>query len=183
MVLALEDNPFDGLDEHDEKPKPILEDVRPTLTGDDLPSHMLSSLLIKVLSELAKDVQVELGEFHAKLSGLKSHGLFFDTHLELIPSQWHESEGMIKWVKYPGDSNQIEDELMLVVSAIYTCAIRGLVKQRAASGSDSGNSCIGQIRDIRKSVPNKGQLKSTRGSRGVVHIGSLCSAPSGFAPP
>jgi hypothetical protein len=48
MVLALEDNPFDGLDEHDEKPKPILEDVRPTLIGDGLPSHMLSSLL-KVL--------------------------------------------------------------------------------------------------------------------------------------
>jgi hypothetical protein len=85
-------------------------------------------------------VQVGFGGFHAKLSGLKSHGLFFDTHLELIFSQWRDSEGMINWVKYPGDPNQIEDELTLVVSAIYTCAIRGRVKQRAAYVSDSGDS-------------------------------------------
>jgi hypothetical protein len=74
MLLALQDNPFDGLDEEDEKPKPILEDVRPTLTGNGLPSRMLSSLL-EELSDLAKDVQIGFGVTRSSL-GVRSHGLF-----------------------------------------------------------------------------------------------------------
>ena len=136
LLLALpDDGPddiFKDLDDNS-KPQPIMEDVRPSAAGDGLPSHMMSKLL-KEASELSEKVQVSFGGFHTKLSGCKSNGIFFETHLEQIFTPWRNTEGMINWVKNPGDPNQLEDELTLVIAAFNVSAIRGLVAHRKQIG-------------------------------------------------
>jgi hypothetical protein len=84
-ILGLEecaDDVFKNMDDAI-KPKPIMEDICPSLAGDGLPSHMMKSLL-KELSDTAKEVQACFGSFHMKLVGCKSHGVFFEMYLKDI---------------------------------------------------------------------------------------------------
>jgi hypothetical protein len=71
------------------------------------------------------------GGFHMMLSGYKAQGkLFAKTHLEDIFSLWRKTEGKLKWVMEPGDPNQIEDELIMMLLGLFTHAILGLIETK-----------------------------------------------------
>ena len=64
--------------------------------------------------------------------------LFADTHLKNFFRSWRKSDAQLEWVIHPGDPNQINDELVMYILAIYTIAIRGTVlKKKLTDNSPS----------------------------------------------
>eukprot|EP00978_Attheya_sp_CCMP212_P010044 scaffold24040_cov56-Attheya_sp.AAC.3 len=64
----------------------------------------------------------------------KRGDIFGPTHLREIFSLWRKTNKQLDWVMSPGDPTQMSDELLLVILAQYTCAVRGLVETRVDHG-------------------------------------------------
>ena len=71
--------------------------------------------------------------FHLTLSAYKVLGKLFQySHLRDFFKCWRQTEGQLKWVMEPGDPNQVEDELTMLVSGLLTDAVIQFVDQQKA---------------------------------------------------
>ena len=63
---------------------------------------------------------------------------FAATHLEDVISSWRTTTGQLKWVLNPGDPNQIDEELVMYVLAVYVAAMHSLIEtKRGLNGNDA----------------------------------------------
>jgi hypothetical protein len=108
---------------------PILEHVPMLMACDGQPAATMER--IKIEDPEKVPACILSGGFHMMLSGYKAQGkLFAETHLKDIFSLWRKTEGKLKWVMEPGDPNQIEDELIMMLLGLFTHAILGLIETK-----------------------------------------------------
>ena len=119
---------------------PILQDYGLPLLGDGSPTYAISTIL---RTDEAKKYEGKVmgfgGGFHLLLETHRKRGsLFGASHLEDLFSTWRTTTGQLKWVLDPGDPGQIDAELIMVVLALYTAAIREEAKRRAKKAHENG---------------------------------------------
>ena len=119
---------------------PILQDYALPLLGDGSPTYAISTIL---RTDAAKKYEGKVtgfgGGFHLLLETHRKRGsLFGASHLEDLFSTWRTTQGQLKWVLEPGDPGQIDAELIMVVLALYTVAIREEAKRRAKKAHENG---------------------------------------------
>lgn len=108
---------------------PISSDVPFLMACDGAPASQMARMQIENPEKVPACILS--GGFHMMLSGYKAQGkLFAKTHLEDIFSLWRTTEGKLKWVMEPGDPNQIEDELIMMLLGLFTHAILGLIETK-----------------------------------------------------
>ena len=56
--------------------------------------------------------------------------MFGPTHLRDFFSAWRTTDKQLDWVMHPGDPNQVDAELIMYHLAMYTAAVRGLIKSK-----------------------------------------------------
>ena len=120
---------------------PIMEDYGLPLLGDGSPTYAISTILRKDTDEKYNGKVMGFGGgFHLLLETHRKRGsLFGGSHLEDIFSTWRKTPGQLKWVLEPGDPGQIDEELIMVVLALYTTAVREEAKRRAKKAHEKGN--------------------------------------------
>jgi hypothetical protein len=64
-------------------------------------------------------------------SSYKANGkLFAFSHLRDFFSLWRSTDKQLDWVMEPGDPNQVEDELMMMVFGVTADAMMGLLETK-----------------------------------------------------
>ena len=117
-----------------------MQDYALPLLGDGSPTYAISTIL---RTDAAKKYEGKVtgfgGGFHLLLETHRKRGsLFGASHLEDLFSTWRTTQGQLKWVLEPGDPGQIDAELIMVVLALYTVAIREEAKRRAKKAHENG---------------------------------------------
>ena len=123
-----------------EEQTPIMQDYGLPLLGDGSPTYAISTILRTDTAKKYKDKVMGFGGgFHLLLETHRKRGsLFGASHLEDMFSTWRTTNGQLKWVLEPGDPGQIDAELIMVVLALYTVAIREEAKRRAKKAHENG---------------------------------------------
>ena len=111
------------------------------------------------------------GGFHLLLETHRKRGsLFGRSHLEDIFSTWRKTPGQLKWVLEPGDPGQVDEELIMVVLALYTTAVREEAKRQAKKAHENGNTHFKMCAaDIIDSMTKRALLKLQKSSFCFVH--------------
>jgi hypothetical protein len=120
-ILAQEDD-----EEGWENEEPILLNSPATLACDGAPAKMMKRMQTKDPDKYVGTIIS--GGFHMLLSAYKALGKMFGaSHLVDFFSLWRKTDGQLKWVMEPGDPNQIEDELIMMIFGLLIDAIMGLI--------------------------------------------------------
>jgi hypothetical protein len=116
---------------NDDDIDPIMGSFGVPLLGDGNPSWAINKILRKTRDTYKNKVQGFFGGFHLVLEAHKKRGdMFGPTHLRDFFSAWRTTDKQLDWVMHPGDPNQVDAELIMYHLAMYTAAIRSLVKAK-----------------------------------------------------
>jgi hypothetical protein len=125
----------EDLDEGWENERPILLDIPSVLACDGAPARMMKRM--QLLNPERWIATIISGGFHMTLSSYKALGKMFGfSHLVDFFSLWRKTDGQLKWVMEPGDPNQIEDELIMMIFGLLIDAIMGLVATKRQNNPD-----------------------------------------------
>jgi hypothetical protein len=114
--------------------QPLMESYGIPIACDGSPAYA-TSVLKRKEEDKYKYILCFSGGFHLELEMHRKRGdIFGPTHLREIFSSWRKTNKQLDWVMSPGDPTQMSDELLLVILAQYTCAVRGLVETRIDQG-------------------------------------------------
>lgn len=128
----LDENKPNNWQDFPDKDKPIMKHIGAPLLGDGNPTHAMNKITRQNPEMFQGKIHALFGGFHSMLEGHKKRGsLFGPTHLAPFFSCWRPTQGQLDWVLKPGDPNQINGELTMYHCAMYTMAIRGLIKAKA----------------------------------------------------
>lgn len=119
--------------------RPISKDIPIMLACDGQLAGQIQRL--KMTNEI--QTQTIVAGFHLSLSAYKALGkLFAETHLKDFFKCWRKSDKQLKWVLDPGDLNQVEEELTMMMMGILSDATFHCVNKKKREAGDSRSASV-----------------------------------------
>jgi hypothetical protein len=119
-------------------PEPWMEGRGVYLCGDGQPTFAMLRLK-KTHDDFKEKVFLPFnGGFHTMLETHKLRGKMFGyAHLREVWGHWRSTKAQLDWVMFPGDPNQVEDELVMYYLGAIAAAIKELVDHREERNEDT----------------------------------------------